>query len=198
MPTSTARPPGATASITCRAVFSLPIASNPVSTPSPSVISRTRSTTSPAVALIVCVALKTFCVIELVVAQIAGDDRTAPARRAPCTMLSPTPPQQITNALEPAGTRACRITAPMPVATAASDDRCVGERQVFADLHDLLGRADDLFRESADASHLIDGFAVQFNPRGAVMHPPAWGIVVPNAEYRLPRRAVAAMAAMPK
>jgi hypothetical protein len=30
------------------------------------------------------------------------------------------------------------------------------------------------------------------------MHPPAWGIVVPNAEYRLPRRAVAAMAAMPK
>jgi hypothetical protein len=81
---------------------------------------------------------------------------------------------------------------------AASDDRCVGERQAFADRHDLLGRADDLFRESADASHLIEGFAVQFNPRGAVMHPPAWGIVVPNAEYRLPRRAVAAMAAMPK
>ena len=46
IPTRTARPPGATASIACNAVFSLPMVSNPVSTPRPSVICRARSTTS--------------------------------------------------------------------------------------------------------------------------------------------------------
>ena len=46
IPIRTPRPPGATASITCNAVFSLPIVSNPVSKPRPSVICRGRSTTS--------------------------------------------------------------------------------------------------------------------------------------------------------
>ena len=43
--------------------------------------------------------------------------RIAPASRAPCTMLSPTPPQPITNTLDPGRTFAWRTTAPTPVAT---------------------------------------------------------------------------------
>ena len=41
----------------------------------------------------------------------------APARRAPCTTLSPTPPQPITTTLLPASMRAVLVTAPTPVIT---------------------------------------------------------------------------------
>ena len=43
--------------------------------------------------------------------------RAAPARRAPCTMLKPTPPSPITNTVAPL-TRAVCSTAPTPVCTA--------------------------------------------------------------------------------
>ena len=41
----------------------------------------------------------------------------APASLAPCTTLSPTPPQPTTSTDEPASTLAWRMTAPTPVAT---------------------------------------------------------------------------------
>ena len=41
----------------------------------------------------------------------------APARRAPCTTLSPTPPQPMTSTEAPASTSAQRVTAPTPVGT---------------------------------------------------------------------------------
>ena len=44
--------------------------------------------------------------------------RAAPASRAPCTQLSPTPPQPMTATVAPGGTPAVLRTAPTPVATA--------------------------------------------------------------------------------
>jgi hypothetical protein len=41
----------------------------------------------------------------------------APASRAPCTTLSPTPPQPITSTEAPASTFAHEVTAPTPVGT---------------------------------------------------------------------------------
>src|SRR5215471_16860465 len=41
----------------------------------------------------------------------------APASRAPCTTLRPTPAQQITSTEAPAYTRAHEVTAPTPVGT---------------------------------------------------------------------------------
>ena len=41
----------------------------------------------------------------------------APASLAPCTTLSPTPPQPMTSTEAPASTSAQRVTAPTPVGT---------------------------------------------------------------------------------
>ena len=41
----------------------------------------------------------------------------APASCAPCTTLSPTPPQPMTSTEAPASTSAQRVTAPTPVGT---------------------------------------------------------------------------------
>src|ERR1700737_2935540 len=60
IPTSTACPPGATASSACSAVASPPIASKAASTPSPLVSALTCLITSPSLAFMVCVAPKLF------------------------------------------------------------------------------------------------------------------------------------------
>ena len=68
-----------------------------------------------------------------------------------------------------------------PGRDAAADDRGVGERQVVADFDDLLGGADDLFRERPDARHLVDRLAVQLDAGRPVMHAPARRVVVSDA-----------------
>src|SRR5262249_39063973 len=74
MPTRTARPPGATASIACNAVASLPIASKAASTPRPWVSSRTCLTTSSAAGVYRVGGSEITGEIKLVVAQVASDD----------------------------------------------------------------------------------------------------------------------------
>src|SRR5213595_3640571 len=51
----------------------------------------------------------------------------APARRAPWTTLSPTPPHPITTTDAPASTRAQRVTAPTPVGTAQPISAACGQ-----------------------------------------------------------------------
>jgi len=83
-----------------------------------------------------------------------------------------------------------------PGGDAAPDDRSMGKGQVVADFDDLLGGADDFIRKGPDARHLVDRVAIELDPGGPVMHPPARRIVVPDAQHRLAPTAVAAAAAM--
>ena len=139
---------------------------------------------------------KRLGVAELVVAQIAGDDRVCSGQPG---ALHDVEPDAAASDDEHAGS--CRHSGVTDNGTnagrdAAPDDRGVGVWQILADLDDLLGRADDLLRECADARHLIDRLPVQPHACRTVMHPPARRIVVANAQHGLPRRAVSAAATM--
>ena len=86
-----------------------------------------------------------------------------------------------------------------PGRDAASDDRGVGESQAVAVLDDLLGRADDLFGECAEARHLIYRLAVQLDPCLAVPSCiPARCVVVPDTTPSAPKSSSAATAMRPE
>ena len=120
----------------------------------------------------------------------------APASLAPCTTLSPTPPQPTTSTL----------TAGLDVGVAhhgadagrhaAADDGGVCPGQILAHGDDLLGGADHVLGERADARHLVDRLAVELHARGAVVHAPARRVVMARAQHRAALRAVAAVAAV--
>jgi len=135
-------------------------------------------------------------IIELVVAQIASDDRTCSGELRALHDIEPdpaAPDHQHAGASRDPGMADHRAN---PGRDAASDDCGMGERQVVANSDDLLGGTHDLFRKRPDARHLIDRFAVQLDPGRPVMHAPARRIIVADTQYRLAHGAVAASTAM--
>ena len=120
----------------------------------------------------------------------------APASRAPCTTLSPTPPQPMTSTEAPASTSAQRVTAPTPVGTQQPTSAACGHGISLRIGHQHLGRAHHLLGEGADARHLVDVLPVARQPLGAVEHAPARRVVVAVAEDRAADRAVEAAAAL--
>src|SRR5215510_1220836 len=128
---------------------------------------------------------------ELIVEQVSGDDDLGPGEFGP---LHDVEPDTAAADHQYRGTRLHVGVADRGAdagSDAAADNGGVGPRQILAHRYDLLGRADDVFGKSADAGHLVDGFAVELHARGAVMHTPAGCIIVPAAQHGASGRTVA-------
>ena len=100
----------------CSAATFEPMASKLYSTP-PWVSSLTAAMASVPVALMTSVAPKSVAMANLVSFMSMAMMRPAPAMRAPCTTLSPMPPQPMMATVDPGSTLAVRNTAPRPVVT---------------------------------------------------------------------------------
>jgi hypothetical protein len=82
--------------------------------------------------------------------------RAAPARRAPCTAFSPTPPRPITTTLSPGRTRAVFTAAPRPVGTPQARRQALSAGTVVAHGRDLADMDHDLLGEGTAFQALVD------------------------------------------
>src|ERR1035437_9030833 len=115
-PTTTAVPPGRSASQAVRIVAPDPTTSNAWSTPPP-VIDRISAAASTALASTACVAPRRNAGPSLSGRRSTAMIVAAPARPAAAITCSPTPPQPITQTRSPIRTPAAWLTAPKPVIT---------------------------------------------------------------------------------